>query len=121
VNDDDSATQIATPQQRVVETASAILRGELGVIQGARLLCSLQARVSSVHHDPDFLPFIVIDTETDHLPVGDVRQHWAPDALARKDIEIHATEDFYRATAFTGCQRLIDRFSSTSNDQTRDT
>ena len=115
------AAPSSSSQQRVVEVASAILHGELGIIEGSRLLCSLQSRATSLDHDPDFIPFVAIDSETDHLPVGDVRRHWAPDALVSKDIEIHATEDYYRASAFAGCQCLLHRFSATSNDQTRNT
>jgi hypothetical protein len=111
--------RLAAAQQRVIEAASAILRGELGVIEGSRLLCSFRFRVSSLDHDPDFLPFVAIDSETDHLPVGDVRQHWAADALASKDQEIQAAEAFYRDHALAGCERLLARFSSTSNDNSR--
>ena len=119
VNDDESASPSRTPEQRVVEAASAILRGELGVIEGSRLLRSLQFEVSSLDLDPDFIPFIGIDSETDHLPIGEVRQLWAPDALVRLAPEIKAAEDKWRQRAFTAAQRLLDRFSSTSSDNTR--
>jgi Protein of unknown function (DUF2489) len=112
VNDDESA-QDPSAEQRVVAVASAMLRSELGVIEGSRLLCTLRPQVSSLHHDPDFLTFVGIDSETDHLPVGDVRQHWAPDALVIKDQEIQAAEAFYRDLAFAGCERLLARFGST--------
>ena len=119
VNDDESASSSPSPQQRVVEVASAILRGELGVIEGSRLLCALRFRVSTLDHDPDFLPFVGIDSETDHLPIGEVRQLWASDALVRLAPEIQAAEDHWRQWAFTAAQRLLDRFSSTSNDKSR--
>ena len=119
VNDDEQASPSPTPQQRVVEVASAILRGELGVIEGSRRLCSLRFRVSSLDHDPDFTPFVGIDSETDHLPIGEVRELWAPEALVRLTPEIQATEDHWRQWAFTAAQRLIDRFRATSNDNTR--
>lgn len=105
-------------RQRVIETASAILRGELGVIEGSRILCSLRLRASSIDHDPDFLPFVAIDSETDHLPLGDVRQHWAPAALASLDQELQAAEAFHRDRAFAGCERLLLRFCPTSGDNT---
>jgi hypothetical protein len=119
VNDLESASQQPSPQQRVGEAASAILRGELGLIEGSRLLCSLRSRVSSLDHDPDFLPFVEIDSETDDLPVGNLRQHWASDALVSKDQKIQAAEAFYHGVAFAACERLLVRFSSTSNDNTR--
>ena len=119
MNDDESPSPNPTPEQRVVEVASAILRGELGVIEGSRLLHSLQFEVSSLDHDPDFIPFVGIHSETDHLPIGEVRQLWAPEALVRLAPEIQAAEDKWRQRAFTAAQRLLDRFSCKSNDNTR--
>ena len=111
--------QLAAAQQHVIEVASAILRGELGVIEGSRLLCSFRFHVSSLDHDPDFRPFVGIDSETDHLPIGDVRRHWAADALANMYQEIQAAEAFYHDTAIAGCDRLLSRFSAISNDNSR--
>ncbi|MBA3573298.1 MAG: DUF2489 domain-containing protein [Pyrinomonadaceae bacterium] len=111
--------QCATAQQQVIAAASAILRGEMGIIEGSRLLCSLRSRVSSSDHDFDFVPFVVIDDATDHLPIGDVRRHWAADALVRKDLEIQAAEALYRVDAVAGCERLLIRFGTQPNDQTR--
>ncbi len=108
-----------TPQQQVVAVATSILQGELGIIEGSRRLSDLQSRVTSLDHDPDFLPLVGIDSETDHLPLGEVRQHWAADALAEKDIEIRAAEAFYRAAAFAACERLLARFGPTSNGYDR--
>jgi hypothetical protein len=99
-----------SPQQQVAEVASAMLRGELGILEGSRLLVSLCSQVSALDHDPDFLCFVGIDSETDHLPLGDVRQHWEPDALASKDQEIRAAEAFYRDHAIAACRALLVRF-----------
>jgi len=41
------------------------------------------------------LVFTGIDSETDTLPIGDVRQHWRLDALERKDREITDAENVY--------------------------
>ncbi|MEO6971110.1 MAG: hypothetical protein ABI217_09475 [Chthoniobacterales bacterium] len=111
--------QYATAQQQVIAAASAILRGELGVIEGSRLLCSLRSRASSSYHDPDFLPFVIIDDASDHLPIGDVRRYWAADALAGKDLEIQAAEALHRTDAVAGCERLLIRFNTQAGDQTR--
>ena len=113
---DAKPAQDPSAEQRVVTVASAMLRGELGVIEGSQLLCTLWPLVSSLHRDPDFLTFVAIDSETDHLPVGDVRRHWAPDALVIKDKEIRAAEAFYRDLAFAGCERLLARFGSSAED-----
>jgi len=48
-----------------------------------------------------------IDSETDALPMGDVRKEWSPDALKRKDKEIAEAEAFYRDSAFNAATELI--------------
>ena len=48
------------------------------------------------------------------LPVGEVRRHWAEDALRRTDEELRARESFYRADAFRVCQILIQRYDKSA-------
>ncbi|MDB6074288.1 MAG: hypothetical protein JWO89_1928 [Verrucomicrobiaceae bacterium] len=110
MKDDESASPSPSPQQCIVELASAILNGGLGIIEGSRRICNLQGDVSSLDHDPDFLPFVVIDSETDHFPIGETRQHWAPESLVLKDREIVNAESFYQELAFAGCRRLLERY-----------
>lgn len=106
----ESAFAEQPPQQQVIEAASAMLRGELGIIEGSRLLAGFCPRVSLAEHDPDFRCFIGIDSETDHLPVGAVRLRWAAEALAGKEEEIREAETFHRARAIAACQVLLLRF-----------
>jgi hypothetical protein len=41
------------------------------------------------------------------LPIGDVREHWSPEALERKDREIIEVENFYRQPATEAATRLL--------------
>jgi hypothetical protein len=95
--------------RKIVTAAQTILPGELGVIAGARQLCSLGHQVGA-HDDADFTFFVAIDSETDHLPIGEVRQHWNREALRAKDTEIASFESFYREQAFEICRRLIEKY-----------
>ena len=52
--------------------------------------------------------FTGIDSGTDALPVGEVRQHWRPEALKLKDREIAEAERFFRETAVEAATRLIE-------------
>jgi hypothetical protein len=113
---------IQSPQEKVVEVARAILCGDLGIIEGSRRLSSLRAQVRSLDHDPDFFPFVGIDSETDHLPIGEkYRQLWASEALAREDLKIKAAEEYRREEAFTACRRLLEHFGKTSSHPTSET
>ena len=66
---------------KIVETAQRILSGNLGIVAGARQLSGLGFDVGA-EHDSDFIFFVGIDSETDHLPVGEVRSRWNAEADA---------------------------------------
>ena len=102
-------TEILRAQSEVVILARSILSGTLGIVEGSRRLCSL-GHALGVDRDPDFTFFVAVDSETDHLPVGEVRRHWAADALRRTDEELRACESFYRDRAVRVCQSLIQRY-----------
>jgi len=98
-------------RRAAVDTAHAILREEIGVIDGARRLSSLAHRlVDDWRVDPDFLVFGALDTETDHLPVGAQRALWDPAALVDKDAMVARIEAVARADVEMACRNVIARF-----------
>ena len=104
-----------TEQEReIVRVAHRILDGSIGIIAGAREMTCVHFRSHSKERDEDFLAFVGIDSEIDHLPIGDARRLWATDALVRKDSEIKKAEDFFRARAFEAANNLIQRYEKTA-------
>jgi hypothetical protein len=95
--------------RKIVAAARAVLSGELGIIAGARQLCGLGHEIGA-DRDAYFTFFVGLDSETDHLPIGDVRQHWNVEALREKDAEIVRVETFYRERAVEICRRLIQKY-----------
>jgi hypothetical protein len=94
-----------------LDAATAIVGGHLGVIEGCRRLSSLAHQlVPDWRVDSDFVVFGAVASDTDELPIGTVRQHWAPVALAREDLEIESAESFYRKSVISACNNVIDRF-----------
>ena len=89
--------------------AQSILSGELGVVEGSRHLAKLGFEVGA-EDDPRFIFFVGVDSETDHLPLGEVRHHWSPDALLAKDEELKSFEISVRERAFEICRSLIDKY-----------
>jgi hypothetical protein len=71
-------------------------------------LCALAHSVRA-DDDPDFITFTAIDSESDHLPIGEVRREWAPDVLEKKDVEIRAVEDSWREGAFQAARNLLHK------------
>lgn len=94
---------------KVVLICEAMLGEEIGIIAGSRRLKSLGHELLD-DHDEDFLTFIAIDSQTDHLPVDQERQNWSKEALVVKDKEIAEAEAFHRDAAVAACKRLIERF-----------
>jgi len=102
-------------RSEIAEAAHGMLCGTLSFIEGARLICELRWIAKLDDFDPDILPFVGIYSETDALPIGDVRQHWAPEALAKLQPEIDRLEKWAQDFARVSCCRLIDRFGASAN------
>jgi hypothetical protein len=89
----------------MLSLAKQLLAGQIGVIAAARALAPFR-------HDarPELseilLFFAGIDSETDQLPIGEVRQHWSAESLQRKDREIAKAEEFYLESAMKAATRL---------------
>ncbi len=94
---------------KIVAICEAILNEEIGVIAGSRRLNYLRCELE-LDRDEDFLTFVAINSETDHLPVDSERRHWSVEALERKDKEIAESEAAYKDHAIESCKKLIARF-----------
>ena len=106
-----SYSELVAARARVVEVARAILTGDLGVIEGSRQLMKVRLDVDPEQEDEDLLGMCGIESQTDHLPIGPVRQHWHPIALRQKDLELAENEAFFRDSALAMCRALVERYS----------
>jgi hypothetical protein len=93
---------------RAKETAQAVLDGRTTVLEAVRELVSL-AHTEAVAELEDRRFIIAVASETDDLPVGEVRKLWAPSALKEKDVEIARAEELYRADFLETCRRIVKR------------
>jgi hypothetical protein len=96
----------ANAKSRILSLAKLLLSGQLGVIAASRELGPLRHEVEAGIAEV-LVTFAGIDSETGTLPIGEVRQHWGPEALDRKDREIREAEEFYRDTAMQAATRLL--------------
>jgi hypothetical protein len=53
--------------------------------------------------------WILVTSETDHLPIGEDREHWNPDVRREKDGEIHAYEEAIHAQMVPHCEAFATR------------
>jgi hypothetical protein len=103
---------VAKQRAKVVTICESILQGQTSIILGCRELLALRCEVDIDDNDTDFLTFAGIDSQTDHLPVGEEGKRWASSALAENDVEIQECERFFKDSAFQACRNLIDKFRS---------
>src|SRR5260370_34282553 len=94
-----------------VETLASLIAGSIGLINASRKLSSLRHQLTGDKLDDDWRVFVGVDSETDHLPVGEERKHWQTDDLAKKDVEIKKNEEFYRGRAMAAAQTLLKRYA----------
>jgi hypothetical protein len=104
--------EIERQRRAMARLAEEILRGDVGVLDGARRMLQFGSTAGLGEFDPDLITFVEIDSREDHLPIGRVRQLWDAEALARKDKEITEAEAFHCPAAFAACDSLIRRFGA---------
>lgn len=102
---------VESTRRQVVETAQAMLDGQLGFLVGSRRLSALRHEVNVADSDADFLTFVGIDSDTDALPLGEVRRHWSADALVKLEPEIQSAEAWAAKVGCEACRSLIARFA----------
>jgi hypothetical protein len=97
---------------QVVQTAKRMLSGQLNFLEGARQLAALQYETGVRDDDPDFRTFVGIASESDDFPLGQVREEWSTDVLARLQPEIDRVVAWARTSAGgdAACHSLVSRF-----------
>jgi hypothetical protein len=94
---------------KIIAICEAVLAEEIGIIAASRRLTALGLNLFD-DHDEDFITFVAVDSETDHLPINIERKNWDAEALKRKDVEIAAAEALYKDSVTEACRKLIERF-----------
>lgn len=95
----------------VVATARALMERKIPLVDGVRRLLGLRFNVSALDHDPDFMLFVAIDSQTNHLPSAEARAGCSQSWLDQCDGETNELEDTYAVQVASACERLIARFS----------
>ena len=89
------------------QIAEALLAGRIGTILAARILLPFIHADDSLASMEDRNLIIGIDSETDDLPVGEVRAEWDPGVLAEKDREIAKCESRWEERMKQACERIL--------------
>ena len=98
-------------RQNLVALCRAMLAGELSFFEGAIQVCALSSSIRVSENDPDIMAFVVIESETDHLPPLKTQPLWSTNALQRLQPELKETEAWAKSFASEACKNLIERFA----------
>lgn len=79
-------------EAQVLEAVESALDGRMGMVEAAHALLPLLTRNSDLASQGDFDLIRGIESETDDLPIGRVREHWHLDSLREKDRELARCE-----------------------------
>lgn len=84
--------------KKILDVTSQFLDGKIGVIEASREIGTFWNEFGGELGEA-LTAFAVIESETDYLPMGDVRALWSPEALKSYDFEIAENEAFYQNSA----------------------
>lgn len=105
----------ATPERLkdlMVDEARGVLAGTSDLLAASCKILDHLAALGFNRDDPDFEVFRCIEDEIDHLPIGEERDNWSTEALARKDPEVRAAQAWAETVGgLDACRSVIARFS----------
>ena len=105
----------AQARAMLVSLAAAMLEGKLSFFEGAVQVLRLKSAVGGVaDRDADFDAFVVIESETDHLPLKAQEHLWSPKALADLRPQLERTQTWAADFAPAACRGFIERFGGVS-------
>jgi hypothetical protein len=93
---------------RANEVAQAALSGRMGMLEACREL-GRRGHTRGVMSEEIHNVFVGADSETDHLPMGPVRELWDPQVLLEKDREIARMEAHWKDRVLAACKKLVDQ------------
>ena len=99
-----------TKVNEILVVVNDILGGKIGSIKASRKLIRLFNDIGS-DSDIDLLVFKALDSETDHLPVGKLRENYSSKRLKEIDEEIKKYEDFYRDSIMNASKNILEKYS----------
>ena len=100
---------VASKRSELVAVATAMLEDRLNLIEGALKICALRHLAGDPENEL-FMPIRAIESETDHFPLAEMRQHCAADYLQRIDAEI---------SRVPRCRRKAGYFVSVQGNRSR--
>jgi hypothetical protein len=93
----------------IIELCSAMIGGSVDLIEGCRRLVSLRHQVKETDNEI-FFAVRAVDSETDHFPVGAMREQCSEDFLRKSDKEIAEYLEDATPSIISSCEEIINYF-----------
>ena len=90
--------------------AQEMIDGKISFLEGALELSSLRHEAEVDERDEDLMAFVVIESETDSLPMGKSKKYWSAEALDKHQTEIDKATEWAKEFGIPACKSLIRRF-----------
>ena len=94
-------------RRAVFDTAGGLAAGKRPFLESIRKLAALRFDVSQDDHDPDFMLFVAIASESDHLPPHEIRSHCTSAWLEKCDRDAQELARIFHACSQRRAQRGI--------------
>ena len=103
---------VLAAREAICRTAIALKSGSLPFLEGVRQLAALRFRANASGFDEDFMPFVAVDSGTDHLPSQSALAYCSNEWLAKCEAEIEEVIQRHGSAIFAACDKLVQRFRS---------
>ena len=91
--------------------AKSILADKGDYLRNVSKLNFLRFELGENEFDEDFIIFIEVSSETDHIPYSIARENCSTKWLEKCDNELSEVKDYYRNKIENSCNSIIGRFS----------
>lgn len=98
-------------RKAICHTAISLRSGTIPFLDGVRKLATLRFHASASGSDEDFMPFVAVDSEANHLPSQSALAYCSNEWLVKSEAEMKEVIELHGSAIFAACDKLIQRFS----------
>lgn len=84
-----------------------MLGGRISFIEGSRIVNDLATAAGFDRYEDPFVRFVAIASETDAVPIGDVRELWHPEAVIKHAEEWARAESWAMEYGKAACSEAL--------------
>jgi hypothetical protein len=103
-----SDTERLRAREKLIRALEQMVGGNLSFIEGSRVVSGLIDRAGYDRLSEPFVRFVAMDSETDSVPVGKVRDLWHPDAVEKHAEAWSLSEAWAKQIGEPACREALE-------------